>query len=227
MAQIEVSSGQFSRRRTRTYDAGNDLTTAVDALLELICPAGTLVPTMLSGEPGEGWKLCNGQALRKQDYPRLYAILGSAYGETSTTFNLPDLRGKMPLGATGSIPLRSAGGAAQVTLTVQQLPAHAHAVTDTGHTHAFTGTPHSHGVTDPGHQHNAARINAAQRTGGAADGGAPGMTSTATTGITINNATAGGSNASATTGITLGDTGSGQAIPILPPYIAVNWMVRT
>ena len=48
-----------------------------------------------------GWLLCDGTAVRRQDYPDLYNTLGSTYGngDGSTTFNLPDLRGRMPIGA--------------------------------------------------------------------------------------------------------------------------------
>lgn len=228
MPQPELAAYAFWRRKTRPYDAANSPDDALNAMMALLCPPGTLIPTLATTEPGDGWKLCNGQALAKSDYPRLYALLGGTFGQTSTTFNLPDLAGRFPMGATGLVALKAVGGAAAVTLTVDQLPAHGHAVTDPGHGHAFTGTPHSHTITDPGHDHAAAELaDDLTLTGATADGVTAGSTGATTTGITVDAATAGGTVASGTTGITVAQTGGGQSLPVLPPYIAVNWMVRT
>lgn len=188
MSQPNIASAASARRRTRVYDTPTDLA----ALLEIACPAGTIISTLATTEPGDGWKLCNGQSLPKSDYPRLYAIIGGTFGEDATTFNLPDLRGRMPYGAANDGQLMTLGGAASVQLTVAQLP------------------PHSHGVNDPGHTHSAPA--------------AP--TNNAFSGSGRNSVTS-GSTGSATTGITIQETGDGEPVPILPPYIAVNWMVRT
>lgn len=48
--------------------------------------AGTVIPA--------GWKLCDGSSLNKADYVDLYAVLGNVFGNTSTSFKLPDLRGE-------------------------------------------------------------------------------------------------------------------------------------
>ena len=244
--QIEVEDFTFKRTRTRTYDAKNDPNAAIAAILELICPPGSIVPTLAAAEPGPGWLLCNGQAISKTGFPRLYEVLGDQFGATATTFSLPDLRGKMPMGASADAPLFSVGGAASVTLTVDQLPEHGHVINDPGHDHAFTPTPHSHtitdpghshGITDPGHAHDAAAVAAdVAAPTGTADGASAGLTASVATGITINTATTGigigstaadGSIGSEVTGITILETGGGEAIAVLPPYIAVNRMVRT
>lgn len=244
--QIEVEDFTFKRTRTRTYDAKNDPNTAIAAILELLCPAGSIVPTLAAVEPGNGWLLCNGQAIAKASFPRLYQVIGNRFGSTDTTFSLPDLRGKMPMGATSDIPLFAIGGAAAITLTVDQLPEHGHAINDPGHNHTFTPAPHghtisdpghTHAVTDPGHTHAAAAVNAdSAAPTGLADGAMSGASGSSTTGISVNSATtglslgsasAGGSISSQVTGLTVLETGNGEAIPALPPYIAVNWMVRT
>lgn len=227
MPQINVPTASFRRRLTRTYDAGNSEDDAIAAILQIVCPTGTLVPTLLAAEPGDGWKLCNGQAISKADYPRLYAVIGGAYGETATTFNLPDLAGRFPMGA-GAAALLSVGGAALVSLTVDQMPAHTHGVDDPGHGHTFTGDEHTHVLTDPGHTHTAAAVQVNSAGAGAAVGAAvAGNTGTATTGITIAAATATGTVSEETTGVTVASAGSGEPVDITPPYIAVNWMVRT
>ena len=56
-------------------------------------PAGTIMYTPTSAVPA-GFLALNGQSVSKTTYSALYAILGGFYGETLTTFNLPDLRGE-------------------------------------------------------------------------------------------------------------------------------------
>jgi len=244
--QVDVPEYESKRTRTRTYDVKPDATATLRALTALICPAGTIIPTLVVAQPADGWLMCDGQAISKTLYPRLYTILGNRFGETATTFNLPDLRGRMPFGAGGALGLMAVGGAASVTLSVDQMPEHGHAVTDPGHGHAFTANPHSHTITDPGHIHtltdpghahtsiiadaaeSTTGADKASVTSGATASATTGITmASATTGITVNNATVNGSSDTATTGITIAETGSGLPVPILPPYIAVNWMVRT
>lgn len=62
-----------------------------------------------------GWLLCNGQAVSRTTYANLFSVLGSAYGQGdgSTTFNVPDLTGRVPVGTNGTYPPASTGGAAE------------------------------------------------------------------------------------------------------------------
>jgi microcystin-dependent protein len=81
-----------------------------------------------------GWALCNGQLLPIAQYTALFSIIGTYYGgDGRTNFALPDLRDRVPMHAgqgpgLSSRPLGSQGGAAQVSLDFQQLPAHSHGV---------------------------------------------------------------------------------------------------
>jgi microcystin-dependent protein len=80
-----------------------------------------------------GWAFCNGQLLTIADNSTLYSLLGTHYGGNGqTTFGLPDLRGKVPMswGQGPGLSPRSIGesaGADAVTLTVGEMPSHAHA----------------------------------------------------------------------------------------------------
>lgn len=80
----------------------------------------------------QGWALCEGQLLPIQQNPALFSLLGTTYGGNgTTTFGLPDLRGRMPIGAgvgPGLTPrqLGEKNGAEAVTLTPAQIPAHTH-----------------------------------------------------------------------------------------------------
>ncbi|MCC5809402.1 MAG: phage tail protein [Ectothiorhodospiraceae bacterium] len=76
-----------------------------------------------------GWALCNGQLLPINQNQALFALLGTTYGGNgTTTFALPDLRGRMPRHVGPQTHLGQAGGDGTVTLASQHLPAHGHTV---------------------------------------------------------------------------------------------------
>ena len=85
----------------------------------------------------KGWALCAGQLLPINQNQALFALLGTMYGGNGvTTFALPDLRGRMAVGAGQAVTgttyaIGSTGGTETTKLTVAQLPAHAHPVAAT------------------------------------------------------------------------------------------------
>lgn len=98
----------------------------MDCYLGEIRPfAGTYIP--------ENWLPCDGRLLPITDNQALYALLGTRFGgDGTTTFGLPDLRGRLPIGSGQGPALTNrnfaqAGGSESVTLTVAQAPAHTHA----------------------------------------------------------------------------------------------------
>lgn len=73
------------------------------------------------------WSTCDGQLLQISQNSALYSLLGIRYGGNgSTNFNLPDLRGRVPLHFSGSYPQGSAGGTEAVLLLPNQVPVHGH-----------------------------------------------------------------------------------------------------
>lgn len=80
---------------------------------------------------------CDGSTYLRVDYPELYAALDTAFIIDADTFVLPDLRGRfvVSVGTLGSntYNLGDIGGEASHTLTIDEMPSHAH--TDTGHSH--------------------------------------------------------------------------------------------
>jgi len=87
---------------------------------------------------------CDGSAISRATYAGLFAVIGASYGagDGSTTFNVPDMRGRMPLahGQGSGLTLRTVtqqGGAEAVILTEPQLAVHDHHVADGGHDHAY------------------------------------------------------------------------------------------
>lgn len=106
-------------------------------------PIGTILPYGGATSPA-GYLLCQGQAVSRTVFAGLFAVLGTAYGtgDGSTTFNVPDLRGRSPIGAgtgtatgataqtLGSQPTSGVGGEQTHVLTIAELASHTHPVTD-------------------------------------------------------------------------------------------------
>lgn len=113
-------------------------------------PAGIVMPFAGSVAP-EGWLLCDGSAVSRSEYADLFTAIGTTYGvgDGSTTFNVPDLAGRVVIGVSDNHALGSTGGEASHTLTESELPEHKHNVA--GHTHdneITASTPSlSHSIT--------------------------------------------------------------------------------
>ncbi|MGR8981279.1 MAG: phage tail protein [Gammaproteobacteria bacterium] len=77
----------------------------------------------------QGWMFCEGQLLPISENDTLFALIGTTYGgDGQNTFALPDLRGRLPMHCGNDILLAQSGGVEEVTLTVNQVPAHSHAM---------------------------------------------------------------------------------------------------
>jgi microcystin-dependent protein len=89
-----------------------------------------------------GWEVCQGQTLAIADNEALFQLIGTTYGgDGQTTFNLPDLRSRVPVHVGSGYVLGQDGGVETVTLTASQIPAH---------THAAQATANSAASPDPG-----------------------------------------------------------------------------
>jgi microcystin-dependent protein len=74
-----------------------------------------------------GWQFCQGQLLPISENETLFNLIGTTYGgDGQSTFQLPDLRGSIPIHQGNGFILAETGGAEEITLTVQQIPAHSH-----------------------------------------------------------------------------------------------------
>jgi len=82
-----------------------------------------------------GWADADGQVLQISQYEALFSLLGTTYGgDGRTTFNLPDLRGRVSVHTTDTAPYRlgEKGGLEEVTLTSSEMPAHNHLINASG-----------------------------------------------------------------------------------------------
>ena len=80
-----------------------------------------------------GWMFCEGQLLPISENETLFQLIGTTYGgDGQSTFALPDLRGRLPIHQGNGFILAETGGAEEITLTVQQIPAHSHPLLASG-----------------------------------------------------------------------------------------------
>lgn len=138
-------------------------------------PPGTIIAFPSLTLP-QGWLFCNGATYQQSQYPELFAAIGTTFGQGFPgTFNVPDMRGRTPVGAnmgTSILPsnynLGESGGTEGVILPISQTPTHIHiGFTDPGqgdHVHTWSATglttagdgTHSHttqGTVSTAHSH--------------------------------------------------------------------------
>ena len=150
-----------------------------------------------------GYAFCQGQILSIAQNTALFSILGTTYGGNGqTTFALPDLRGRAPIGSGQGpgLSIRSLGqvlGSETVTLTLNQMPAHNHTVTVNPQAVAAAGT-----TADP--------TGAYPANTGALD------KEYSTTGSTVNMGAAAG---------TVGIAGGSQPHDNMPPSLVINFLI--
>jgi microcystin-dependent protein len=167
-------------------------------------PTGSLMPFAGTTAP-EYFLFCQGQAVSRTTYANLFSIIGTTYGvgDNSTTFNLPNLQGRMPVGRDSSQTefdtLGETGGAKTHTLTTDEMPSHTH-VQDA----------HSHNVTGNGNNMQLVDSNTAD---GSANrfriaSGFPQLTAVAVAATNQN-------------------TGGSQAHNNLQPYVVTNYIIKT
>jgi microcystin-dependent protein len=154
----------------------------------------------------KGWAFCQGQIMSIAQNTALFSLLGTTYGGNGqTTFALPDLRGRAPIGVgqgpgLSNYVLGQLGGTENVTLTTNNLPAHNHPVTGT--------------VQLP--------VN-----GDSADAVGPEGTYPAISGTNIySNAPVSGQFAgNLSVNLQTGIAGGSQPVPVLNPYLAMNYII--
>ncbi len=159
-------------------------------------PLGGIIPYVGASAPNSSFALPYGQAISRTGYAALFALVGTTFGggDGSTTFNIPDLRGRVPAGLDNMGG--SAAGRIGSSLVTDNGTINGTAIGSTGGsaTHTQAGGEvgaHNHGITDPGHVHTA-NGSFLITTGGVvwangAGGTATSATNSATTGISINN----------------------------------------
>jgi len=79
--------------------------------------------------PPVGWAFLDGQEIPISENDALYVVLGTTYGgDGQETFCLPNLQGRVPMHHGNGFNLAEMGGVEEVTLSIQQIPSHTHAL---------------------------------------------------------------------------------------------------
>jgi microcystin-dependent protein len=111
--------------------------------------------------PPKGWAFCNGQTLAINQNQALFALLGTMYGGNGiTTFQLPNFQGRVPLHVGQGFQQGQSGGEEAHTLTISEVPAHAHPVIASSNP-ASQPSPAGAFATDTGRNVYAASANSA------------------------------------------------------------------
>jgi microcystin-dependent protein len=144
---------------THTPAEGSSATIAVDTSYAGFVPTGVINMWATTTAP-TNWLLCDGTAVSRSTYAALFAVISTTYGvgDGSTTFNLPNLKGKVPVGrdsANASFDtMGELGGAKTHTLTSTEMPSHTHTQDSHNHTQdAHNHTQNAHGHTVDAHSH--------------------------------------------------------------------------
>jgi microcystin-dependent protein len=153
-----------------TFTAGAVLTASQqNTLASYTSPTGSVTAFAGSTVP-TNWLLCDGTAVSRDTYEELFTLIGTTYGvgDGSTTFNLPNLKGRVPVGfdstQTEFDALGETGGAKTHTLTSAEMPAHRHDIQRNNVAASSTGADAStvyRSVADTG-----ATYSSTQNTGG-------------------------------------------------------------
>lgn len=178
---------------------------AEDALQKLV-PAGAILP-FAGGSAPQGWLLCAGQTVNRFIYSDLFAAIGTTYGagDGTTTFALPDLRGRTVFG------LDNMNGTDAGRLSV------ANNRGDTGGAQTKSGSTNSYTLTIadiPAHSHE---VNAVYGTASTAPPGPNMNHDTGTTGNRVMTKSIGGGG---------GHSHAISNFDVMPPYMLLNWMIK-
>jgi microcystin-dependent protein len=173
------------------------------AIPQEMVPTGVYLPFGGSTAP-DGYLLCNGSAVSRRTYAGLFAVIGTTFGvgDGSTTFNVPNLVNRLPIGAGGLYAAGATGGSKDAIVVT--------------HNHTATSA-----VTDTGHAHTGGEYSGSNTLGAGALGvharlvGAPtaGNTGSTTTGVTV--------------ATTVDNSGASGTDANLPPYIASHFIIKT
>ena len=190
----------------KTIDGKNNTITNTNPSGSIMMYGGSSAPT--------GYLLCDGSAVSRSTYSDLFTAIGTTYGtgDGSTTFNLPNLKGKVVVGLdsgdTSFDALGETGGEKTHTLSVSEMPSHTH-----------TQNAHSHNVGLDGSDDGTMDVQAVQEGSsivfsgwrfdvGATNGGLRKFIASKVTATNQN-------------------TGGGEAHNNLQPYIVFNYIIKT
>ena len=181
-----------------------------------------------------GFLICDGSAVSRTIYADLYSEIGTTYGsgDGSSTFNLPDLTGRVIVGVSSSHSLGDTGGEEAHTLMTSEIPSHSHSIQAHGHGNNITATTPKlvHSITQPAFTYNAPNASTASKTSASTTrAGTSSATATRSTNLAISNHAAG--TCTKTGGVTdcaafdTETTGSDVGHSNMQPYLTITHII--
>ena len=200
-----------------------------------------------SNAPNSNWKICNGDAISRSTYSALFGVIGTTYGagDGSSTFNIPDLQSRVPIGKSGTYGLGSTGGAATVassgsvsaitpagtvstsvsvnnhTLTTSQIPSHYHFTSSSGN--GFPNQVQSNGALTVTSKSNGGAGNNDYIFFGVSGQANQSPSQSVGGGGSHNH---GASASSSFSGNSVTPSYTGSATSVVQPYVALNYIIR-
>ena len=195
---------------------------------EIIAFPGRILP--------DGYLVCDGTAVSRDRYSALFEVIGTTYGagDGLSTFNLPNLSGKVALGESNDYVIGSTGGESEHILLASELASHIHEVPQHGHGNNITATVPalSHTITQPVVTYT--KLNASGSRYGSSyprsvytNTTSAAMTRSTNVAIAAHNpadCTMGGSIAACADSVT-SDTGSGLGHDNMMPYLTLTYLI--
>jgi microcystin-dependent protein len=206
---------------TASYQDGSiTLAKLAQSLINILIPPG--IVRMFSGvNIPTGWLICDGSEVSRTTYAALFSAIGTYWGpgDAVNTFNLPDFRGRSPLGYVNSAiagitsrAFASKGGEENHVLSVAELAYHNHTLHDGTHSHTTQQSPHHHNYINP--------TGATGAQPGSGQYSASGATNTGDSTISISIDAAGAN-------ISIDPAGSNGAHNTLHPFAVLYFLIKT
>ena len=178
-----------------------------------------------------GFIICDGSSISRTTYSELFDVIGTTYGtgDGSTTFNLPDLSGRVIIGVSSNYSIGNVGGEEAHSLTVNEMPSHAHKIAPHTHENTITVTTPklTHSITQPTFTY--ASPSGLSRNIGSGFYGTTSTNATRSHNVAISNHVA--SECTKSGGVLdcaafdTGSSGSGQAHNNLQPFVTINYII--
>ncbi len=113
-----LNYGCVSTSKSGEFSVGDANNKAVPVM-----PVGCVIPFAGAAAP-TGWLLCQGQAISRTTYAQLFSVIGTTYGsgDGKTTFNLPDMRGRVAVGSDANSPGAKVGAKGATLSRMSEMP---------------------------------------------------------------------------------------------------------
>ena len=231
VADGTVTNSEYQFINSLSSNAQTQIDSKLAAAGAFTVQTGMILPwAAANADKPAGYLLCDGSQVSRSTYSALFAILSTIYGagNGSSTFNLPNLQSRMPIGKSGTYALGATGGDTTDSFT----PSGTIATTVYNHTLTLAQIPsHSHFSSNSGNgfpnlvQNNSALTMTSKSNGGLGnnDYQLVGVSAQANQSPTSNSGSGGAHNHSAQSFF----TGSGGTVDVLNPYLSLNFIIKT